>query len=110
MKIKLKFSSDELRVVAEKVGLLNNFDFKNMTRDQKFVWSIVIDVADKVQPKIQKLSRQLSITDHRKKHELTLKWHEADALESYLLTVPESDPFLSNLIRKITAQINQKLT
>ncbi|WP_281323756.1 hypothetical protein [Flavobacterium sp. IMCC34518] len=107
MKIKLKLSSDELRVISEKVSLVNTINLQQLGKEKKSAYSILIDIVDKVVPKAQKLSRQLAIAD--KPHELTLKWHEAEALEQYLLHFEESDIFSSNLIRKVTNKLNQKL-
>ncbi len=106
-KIKLKLNSDELRLVAEKVNLVNTIDLQRLERAKKTSYSIMLDIVDKVVPKAQKISRQLSISD--KKYDHSLKWHEAEALEQYLLHFEEVDIFSSNLIRKVTNQINQKL-
>jgi len=107
MKIKLKLTSDELRLIAEKVNLVNTIDLQRLARAKKTSYSILLDIVDKVVPKAQKLNRQLSIND--KPHELTLKWHEAEALEQYLIHFEESDIFSRNLLRKVANQINQKL-
>ncbi len=107
MKIKLKLSTEELKLVAEKVNLVNTIDFKKLERHKKASYSIIADIADKVVLKAHKLSRQLAIDD--KKHDVSLKWHEAEALEQYLLHFEETDHYLSNLLLKIRNQLNQKL-
>ena len=107
MKIKIKITSDELRLISEKASLVNTINFQQLPRAKKTAFSIMIDIVDKVVPKAQKLNRQLSLVD--KPHDLTLKWHEAEALEQYLIHFEESDIFSINFIRKITNKINQKL-
>lgn len=107
MKIKIKLTSDELRLIAEKVSLVNTVDLHKLERKKKTAYSILLDILDKVVPKAQKLSRQLSISD--KKHDITLKWHEAEALEQYLLRFEETDHYSSNMLLKVRNQLNQKL-
>lgn len=109
MKVKLKLTPDELRLINEKVSLVNTLDLQKLPTAKRTAYSILIDVVDKVTPKAQKLSRQIGLMDNQKKHEITLKWHEAQALEQYLLGFEEIDHFASNLIRKIISQLNQKL-
>jgi len=77
--------------------------------DKKSAYTIMLDVADKVGNKAKNVNRQLSIS--KKKHDVSLKWHEAETLELFIngLIESESDAYTMNLLRKIKAQLNQKL-
>ena len=71
----------------------------------------MLDVSDKIVTKASKLSRSVELFDNKKKHDLTLKYHEATTLEQYMVGVSgvETDAFKKNLSTKLIAQLNQKL-
>ena len=107
MKIKLKITAAELLYLDTKAQDIVNIDFKSVEREKKASCSILFDVADKVSKQATPLNR--SFTNNKKSHSISLKWHEAEVLEMFLIGFNEFDPLCANLSRKIVAQINQKL-
>lgn len=81
----------------------------DLQREKKTAYTIMLDVADKVMNKAKNLNRQLTMD--KKKHDISLKWHEAETLELFLTRFQEveSNPYDANLYRKIISQLNQKL-
>lgn len=111
MKIKLKLTSDELRLIHEKTNPVTALVFNQLSKDKKVSYSIMLDVADKIAPKASTLHRQLSITDGKKKHDLSFKWHEAVALHQFLISIETQgfDHFSQTMLRKVINQLDQKL-
>lgn len=109
MKLKLKLTSDELRFLEKKTCIVMAMHINDLPRSKKSAYTIMLDIADKVMSKGKNLNRQLSID--KKKHDVSFKWHEAETLELFLTGFQEveTDPYDSNLFRKIISQINQKL-
>ena len=111
MKVKLKVSSHEMMYLEEKLNPLTSVRPQELTKDKHISFSIMLDVVDKAVPKAAKLSRSVELFDNKKKHDLTLKYHEAATLEQFLIGVSgaETDAFKKNLSTKLIAQLNQKL-
>lgn len=107
MKIKLKITAAELLYLEGKGYDIVNVDFHKIERENKSWCSVLFDVADKVTKQARALNRDF--TNNKKPHSLSLKWHEAEALEKFLKGFDESDPYSANMSRKIIAQLNQKL-
>ncbi len=112
MKVKLKVSSHEMMYLEEKLKPISSIRPQELTKDKLVAFSILLDVTDKVVAKASKLSRSVELFDNKKKHDITLKYHEAETLEKYLAGITpgtEADAFKNNLLIKLIAQLNQKL-
>ena len=111
MKVKLKVSSHEMMYLEEKIQPIITTRPQELKKEQLNAFSIMLDVSDKVVGKASKLSRSVELFDNKKKHDLTLKYHEATTLEQYMVGVSgvETDAFKKNLSTKLIAQLNQKL-
>lgn len=111
MKIKLKVSSHEMMYLEEKIQPIVTTRPQEMQKEQLNAFSIMLDVSDKIVGKASKLSRSVELFDNKKKHDLTLKYHEATTLEQYMVGISgvETDAFKKNLSTKLIAQLNQKL-
>lgn len=111
MTVKIKLTADELRYLDNKTCLVFAMKPTDLPNQKKAAYTIMLDVADKVMSKGKKLNRQLTITDNKKKYDVTLKWHEAETLQMYLegFCQTEHDDYKANLVRKIISQLNQKL-
>lgn len=109
MKIKIKITADEIRFLEKKTCIVMAMHINDLPREKKSAYTIMLDVADKVMSKAKNLNRQLTIG--KKKHDVSLKWHEAETLELFLTGFQEieTDPYDANLFRKIISQLNQKL-
>ena len=111
MKVKLKVSSHEMMYLEEKLKPISSIRPQEITKDKLVAFSILLDVTDKVVAKSSKLSRSVELFDNKKKHDITLKYHEAATLEQFIIGVSgaETDAFKKNLSTKLIAQLNQKL-
>jgi hypothetical protein len=111
MKIELKFTTDELGYLDQKTALTLGIIPKTLPKEKRTAYSIMLDVADKLASKNKTVMRSATIFDAKKKHKITLKYHEAETLEAYIdaFSSYQDDEYSKNLARKIIAQINQKL-
>lgn len=111
MKIELKLTADEINYLERKTILTLAIAPKELPKDKRMAYSIMLDVADKISTKAKSINRSTSIFDVKKKHKVSLKWHEAETLEQYIdaFSTYQDDAYNKNLARKIIAQINQKL-
>jgi hypothetical protein len=111
MKIDLKLTADEINYLERQTLLVQSIDTKQLPKEKKTAYTIMLDVSDKLMSKAKQLNRKTDLFDIKKKHKITLKWHEAETLEEYIdvFSVYQDDPYKANLARKIIAQLNQKL-
>jgi hypothetical protein len=111
MKIDLKLTADEINYLERQTLLVQSIDTKQLPKEKKTAYSIMLDVSDMLMAKAKQLNRKTDLFDIKKKHKITLKWHEAETLEEYIdvFSVYQDDPYKANLARKIIAQLNQKL-
>jgi hypothetical protein len=111
MKIELKLTSDEINYLEQTTITVQAIDYRQLSKDKLTAFTIMLDVSDKLMAKAKQLNRKTDLFDSKKKHKISLKYHEADTLEKYVDTIREyqDDPYKANLARKIITQLNQKL-
>jgi hypothetical protein len=111
MKIDLRLTADEIFYLERQTLLVQSIDTKQLPKDKKTAYSIMLDVSDKIMGKAKQLNRNQTLFDVKKKHKISFKWHEVETLEQYVDTFStyQDDAYKANLARKIIAQINQKL-
>ncbi|WP_300977418.1 hypothetical protein [Flavobacterium sp.] len=111
MKIDLKLTADEINYLERTTITVQAIDYKQLPKDKRTAYTIMLDVSDKLTGKAKQLNRKTDLFEQKKKHKITLKWHEAEALEQYIdvFSGYQDDPYKANLARKIIAQLNQKL-
>jgi chromosome condensin MukBEF complex kleisin-like MukF subunit len=110
MKIEVKITNDGLMSISALLMLL--YGKKVTTNGQeKVLLSIGYDLADKFDSKAKQLVKKSSLFDTKKRHKITLKYHEAWALEIILIEfLPfHSNEFSKNEVQKVINQLNQKL-
>jgi len=85
--------------------------FINLPRRDKALLTICQDVGDKFSKKATTLSRRTDLFNHKKKHSVTLKYHEAHAVNALLLSVKdkETDPYFKSIAELIYIQLDKKL-
>jgi hypothetical protein len=112
MKIDLKLTADEINYLERKTRITLNVNPRELPKDKRSRYSIMLDVTDKITVKAKPINRDITLFDSKKKHKISLKWHEAETLEEYIdaFSTYQDDEYNRNLARKIIAQINQKLT
>jgi hypothetical protein len=106
MNIELKLTADDLQFLSscfEQHAKHDAARFNKLKRDNKVVVSIVTDIADRICKKYEKLSRKPTLFDTKKKHHVTLKFHEGYALWMYLTgrLLIEFDPYNKSKIVKL---------
>ncbi|MDN3671670.1 hypothetical protein QWY99_01140 [Flavobacterium branchiarum] len=111
MKIELKLTADEINYLERQTLLVQSIDTNQLPKDKKAAYTIMLDVSDKLMTKAKQLNRKTDLFDQKKKHKITLKWHEAETLEQYIdvFSSYQDDPYKANLARKVIIQLNQKL-
>jgi len=110
MNIELKLSFDEINYICKLIELTRTVLITMQKKDQIFVFSIVLDIGQKIVKKANSLDESLAIVN-RKRYKVKFKYHECVILEKFVLDVlnKEIDPFNANLARSIANQVNQKL-
>lgn len=114
MKIELKLSADELYYLEQRfaqVGNISLLSFNQQQTDRRLILSILIEVADKLTNMATKLGRKPSLFDTDKKHKVSLKYHEAYAVNVYLTGANnlETDDYKRSMASKLSLIIDQKL-
>ena len=111
MNIDLKLTVDEIKYIQQLIAIMRNFIIiATSKKEQLFMFSIILDVGNKVDKRAGSFEETFGITN-RKKYKIKLKYHETVILEKFLDDVlsNETDPYNANMGRSITAQLNQKL-
>ena len=110
MNIDLKMNIDEILYVQKLIELTRTVYIIHQNQNKKFIFSIVLDIGQKINKKASSLDEILSSVT-KKKYKIKFKFHEAIILERFLIDVQqtENDPFNLNLARSIISQLNQKM-
>jgi hypothetical protein len=110
MNIELKLSIDEINYIDKLIELTRNVMIGMQKKDQIFVFSIVLDIGQKVAKKCLTFENIYAPASN-KKYKMKFKYHEAVILEKFVLDVlkTEIDDYNKHLGRNITSHINQKL-
>lgn len=111
MKIKLKLTPDTILAID---GLLSRFYAINTvgsTKSERVLLSIMYELAEIFEKRAKKIIRSTDLFNAKKKISITLKYHEAWALEQIIRDIInlEDNPYKRNLLQKIADEINQKL-
>jgi hypothetical protein len=109
MKIELKLTADQVFALAKLLEQV--YDTKPTTSIEKMIWSICMDIASKFTKKQLDLYSKQSLFDTKKKHNVSLKFHEAYSLHCAIESCinNENDIYSSTILRKVLATLNQKL-
>lgn len=109
MKIDLKISPDQLIATA---SILEGIDNPiALSSNEKMLLSIAYDLVDKFSQKSTKTKRKTDLFSTRKKVTVSLKFHEAWALEKILIerkAVLVND-FSKSMVQTVINLLNQKL-
>lgn len=114
MKIKLTLDIDGIIAIDRLLESSYRVMIANKTIDQRVIISICIELSDKFSTKARKAERDHNLLTANKKRSVTLKYHEAWALELVIRRALELSEFeylnyRSNQLRIIADDINQKL-
>lgn len=110
MKVELKINFDTLLAVS---SLVNKIYELPATFDERtnVYFSIGCDVADRFDSKTKGQLKKQNLFDHKKLHKITLKFHEAWALQAILMDLISTvtSPYQKGLIQKVINIIDQKI-
>lgn len=110
MKIELQLNNDTLMACNE---ILRALYASGTPAEQagKLVKSIALEVADKFDSKCKSLVKKATLFDTKKKHKVSLKYHEAWGLYRVLCVQIDfvNNDYQVNLIRNLIGVLNQKL-
>lgn len=110
MKIELKLDNDSIIHVTELIKNVYTTD-QALGKENKMLKSIAYDLADKFEGKYKTLIKKQCLFSNKNKTKVTLKWHEAWALETllhYLMDLAPSS-FAKIKLNQVISQLNQKL-
>jgi hypothetical protein len=109
MKIVLKLNPETAIIIAATIEPIYNS--KALTRRDKTMLSIALDVASKVDVKAINVKAKRNLFDAKNKISITLKFHEADVLELLLIQQMQGveDLYIRQEIQKAINVLNQKL-
>lgn len=111
MKVELILTAPQLAYLATSFdSFCEHYKPKWSTLPQKdkATYTIIQDVADKLTTKVRTLGRKAN----PKPSKMTFKYHEAHAINAYLLLAKDTykDDYIKSLAINIFSQIDQKLT
>ncbi len=111
MKIKTKINNDTL--IALDKYLNQVYQILPVQGIGKVWISIGMDLADTFNKKVRTIQKQSSIFDVKKKHNISLKYHEAWALKELLITllqyIKKENDLHYVLLQKLFSELDQKL-
>jgi hypothetical protein len=116
MIIELKVNADQLQYLSAIFeDLIESATSKMLQpttpKANKVVTSICIDVAENITSKYNKISKKQTLFDTKKKYKLSLKYHEAHAVNILVAGKihSESDPYRKSMAVQISNTIDRKL-
>lgn len=109
MQIDLKLPPETFAIIAATLQPVYNTN--PITRKEKSMFSIALDITNKMDSKTGFLKKQSTLFDSKKKLKITFKHHEADMLEIILLDQIKyvEDKYIRLQIQNTIDLINQKL-
>lgn len=109
MKIELNLTAEEIFSIHTVINPV--YAAKAITREGKVIQSIGFELADKFDSKQKSLKKKQNLFDTKKRHKVSLKAYEADALEKILINQRQylDIPYMLNHVQKVIDTLNQKL-
>lgn len=109
MKIELKLTADQISAVAKLTASV--YDLRpSINPSEKLVASIIYDVTDIFSAKQKELHKKASLFDANKRYKMTLKYHEAIALTSTIISLlpTVNDDYNRTILDKLKNEIHKK--
>ena len=110
MKVELKLYADTINASAQLLEQVYNLSTP-LGQSEKVVRSIAYDVAETMLSKQKSIRKKLNLFDAKKKHKVSLKFHEAFALYNILneLLHNVSDEYNRTILGKLIGEVHQKI-
>ncbi|MBS1535335.1 MAG: hypothetical protein JST78_09675 [Bacteroidetes bacterium] len=116
MKLELKLTADQIGFIVttfESIGKISMADVQGLviqTGISKPTLSIIVDVYDKFADKFKSIGRKSGIFDQDKKYTISLKYHEAYAINAYLTATSFAhNPHQQSMSEMVKDKIQRKL-
>jgi hypothetical protein len=109
MKVELKLTADTINAAARLLEKVYDLPTP-LGQSEKIIRSIAYDVADTMLSKQKTIRKKLNLFDAKKKHKISLKYHEAFALYNILneLNINVSDDYNRTILNKLKDDLHQK--
>jgi hypothetical protein len=109
MKVELKLTPDTINAAARLLEKVYDLPAP-LGQSEKIIRSIAYDVADAMLSKQKTIRKKLNLFDAKKKHKISLKYHEAFALYNILneLNINVSDDYNRTILNKLKDELHQK--
>lgn len=109
MKVELKLTADTINAAARLLEKVYELPAP-LGQSEKIIRSIAYDVADTMLSKQKTIRKKLNLFDAKKKHKISLKYHEAFALYNILkeLNINVSDDYNRTILNKLKDDLHQK--
>ena len=109
MKVELKLTADTINAAARLLEKVYDLPAP-LGQSEKIIRSIAYDVADAMLSKQKTIRKKLNLFDAKKKHKISLKYHEAFALYNILneLNINVSDDYNRTILNKSKDDLHQK--
>lgn len=109
MKVEIKFSNDTLMAINAQLQEIYNLPVSTIKRENVYK-SIGVDLADKFDKKCKTLIKKASLFDQKKRFKMSLKFHEAWALQEILMELVSQvkNEYQKTLIEKTINTLDQK--
>lgn len=109
MKVELKLTADTINAAARLLEKVYDLPAP-LGQSEKIIRSIAYDVADTMLSKQKTIRKKLNLFDAKKKHKISLKYHEAFALYNILneLNINVSDDYNRTILNKLKDELHQK--
>ena len=109
MKVELKLTADTINAAARLLEKVYDLPAP-LGQSEKIIRSIANEVADAMLSKQKTIRKKLNLFDAKKKHKISLKYHEAFALYNILneLNINVSDDYNRTILNKLKDDLHQK--
>lgn len=110
MKVELKLNPDQVFACSKMLRGVVDSQLPPTGREQKLIRSMAVELNDKFNKEAQKLKKSLDLFEIKKKVKITLKYHDAWALEKLIFGAVSliEEPYTIQQLRQLAGDINQK--
>lgn len=111
MKIKLKIHPDAILAIDRMFENARSVHPIDASITERVTLSLGHELSDMFHTRARQITREANLLNITKKKSLTLKYHQAWALEQIIRQqAPDTNPYKAALLRSFADKLNQKLT
>lgn len=111
MKLKLKLTPDAILAIDKLLLRICPMNTVGNTKEERVLLSIKYELAEIFEKRAKKITRSTDLFNLKKKISISLKYHQAWALEKIIrdLINLEDNTYRKTLLQQVADEINQKL-